>query len=154
MISEGITPHTTVFQTQKEYLRTSIEQATASAHDLKEFEQLLLEKFNIRLKISRGRFSYIHPERERPITGRMLGTHYERDYILKLFEKNAVGRDQKEISVDTELYNSETKTSTVLQSYSVLENSFELLFMKSNLCLVVNLPECVKAQQSAPTPTR
>ena len=41
MISEGITPRTTVFQTQKEYLRTSIEQAAASAHDLKEFEKIL-----------------------------------------------------------------------------------------------------------------
>ncbi len=54
MLSEGITPRTTVFQTQKEYLRASIEEAAASAHDLKEFEQILSEKFNIKFKISRG----------------------------------------------------------------------------------------------------
>ena len=63
MISEGITLRTTVFQTQKEYLRTSIDQAAASAHDLKEFELILSEKFNIKFKISRGRFSYLHPDR-------------------------------------------------------------------------------------------
>ena len=70
MISEGITPRTTVFQTQKEYLRTSIDEAAAAAHDLKEFEQILSEKFSIIFKISRGRFSYIHPDRDKPITGR------------------------------------------------------------------------------------
>lgn len=54
MISEGITPRTTVFQTQKECLRASIEEAAASSHDLKEFEQILSEKFNIKFKISQG----------------------------------------------------------------------------------------------------
>ena len=49
MISEGITPRTTVFQTQKEYLRTSIDEAAASAHDLKEFEQILSEKYHIKI---------------------------------------------------------------------------------------------------------
>ncbi len=67
MISEGITPRTTVFQTQKEYLRTSIDEAAASAHDLKEFEQILSDKFNIKFKISRGRFSYLPHDRENPV---------------------------------------------------------------------------------------
>lgn len=66
MLSDGITPRTTVFQTQKEYLRTAIEDVDASAYDLKKFVQILFEKFNIKFKISRDKFSYLHPDREKP----------------------------------------------------------------------------------------
>lgn len=89
MISEGITPRATVFQTQKKYLCASIEQAASSAHDLKDFEQILSKKFNITFKISRGRFSYLHPDRKKPITGRSLGTHYEKDYLIEVIENNS-----------------------------------------------------------------
>ncbi len=123
MISEGITPRTTVFQTQKEYLRTSIDQAAASAHDLKEFEQILSEKFNIKFKISRGRFSYLHPDRDKTITGRNLGTHYEKDYLMEVIENNS------------RLENTEKDTPT---------GPFE----KSGLRLVTDLQHCIKAQQS------
>ena len=153
MTSEGITPRTTVFQTQKEYLRTSIEEAAASAHDLKEFEQILSEKFNVKFKISRGRFSYLHPDREKPITGRNLGTHYEKDYLMGVIENNShlenTGKDrtvQKEILPKEKIHTPEhpahqqeiqTKTDTPTAS-----------FEKSGLRLVTDLQRCIKAQQS------
>lgn len=137
MISEGITPRTTVFQTQKEYLRTSIEQAAASAHDLKEFEQILSEKFNIKFKISRGRFSYLHPDRDKPITGRNLGTHYEKDYLMEVIENN------------TRLENAE-KGQTVPKEILPKENIHTPTapFEKSGLRLITDLQHCIKAQQS------
>jgi len=95
MLSEGITPRRTVFQTQKEFLRTAIEDIAASVCSLEEFQKLLLEKYHVTLKISRGRFSYLHPERSKPITGRNLGTHYEENYLLPLFEENAKRRESK-----------------------------------------------------------
>ena len=137
MISEGITPRTTVFQTQKEYLRTSIEQAAASAHDLKEFEQILAEKFNIKFKISRGRFSYLHPDRDKPITGRNLGTHYEKDYLMEVIENNSclenAGKDQ---TVQKEILSKENIHTPTAP------------FEKSGLRLVTDLQHCIKAQQN------
>ena len=69
--SEGLTPRKTEFQTQKDFLRLAIDEAAKAAHDLKEFEQILSEKFNITFKVSRGRFSYLHPNRDKYITERM-----------------------------------------------------------------------------------
>lgn len=76
--ADGITPRKTKYQTQKDFLRTAIEESAATSCGLEEFQNQLSEKFNITLKISRGRFSYLHPERNKPITGKNLGTHYEK----------------------------------------------------------------------------
>ncbi|MBC5746033.1 rlx protein [Lachnospiraceae bacterium MD308] len=129
--SEGLTPRKTEFQTQKEFLRSSIEKSALSARSLEEFQQILFEKYQIKLKVSRGRFSYLHPERSKFITGRMLGTHYETDYLLKQFEENAI---------------QQTSPAHYSTSHG---NDMQILFIKSDLHLVVNLQECIKAQQSA-----
>jgi len=68
ILADGLTPRKTVFQTQKEFLRTAIEEAAASSCSLEEFQRLLMEKYSIKLKISRGRFSFLHPERIKYIT--------------------------------------------------------------------------------------
>ena len=153
MISEGITPRTTVFQTQKEYLRTSIEQAAASAHDLKEFEQILSEKFNITFKISRGRFSYLHPDRDKPITGRNLGTHYEKDYLMEVIENNSrLENSRKDQTVQKEILPKENIPSpehpTYQQEISAGTDAPTAPFEKSGLRLVTDLQHCIKAQQS------
>ncbi len=153
MISEGITPRTTIFQTQKEYLRTSIDEAAASAHDLKEFEQLLSEKFNIKFKIGRGRFSYLHPDREKPITGRNLGTHYEKDYLMGVIENNShlenAEKDQtvqKEILPKEKIYTPECPAHQ--QEIPAGADTPAAPFEKSGLRLVTDLQHCIKAQQS------
>lgn len=117
MLTDNVAPRQTKFQTQKEYLRLSIEQAAASACSLKEFQQILLVQFNITLKISRGRFSYLHPERTKPITGKSLGTQYEKSHLLNLFKESAARPENK-------------------------------IFMNTDLRLVIDLQQCVKAQQS------
>ncbi len=153
MLSEGITPRITVFQTQKEYLRTSIEEAAASAHDLKEFEQILSEKFNIKFKISRGRFSYLHPDREKPITGRSLGTHYEKDYLMELIgnhsrlENTEKGQAvQKENLPEKTIHN--RKPSDGQHGIPAGTDAPTAPFEKSGLRLVTDLQNCIKAQQS------
>ena len=153
MISEGITPRTTVFQTQKEYLRTSIEQTASSAHDLKKFEQILSEKFNIKFKISRGRFSYLHPDRDKPITGRNLGTHYEKDYLMEVIENNSclenAGKDQ---TVQKEILPKENIPTPERPAYQqeipAGTDTHIAPFEKSGLRLVTDLQHCIKAQQS------
>ena len=87
MQADGITPRKTKYQTQKDFLRTAIEESAATSCGLEEFQNQLSEKFNITLKISRGRFSYLHPERNKPITGKNLGTHYEKNIFCNYWKK-------------------------------------------------------------------
>lgn len=147
--SEGLTPRKTEFQTQKDFLRLAIDEAAKAAHDLKEFEQILSEKFNIAFKISRGRFSYLHPERGKYITERMLGTHYESESLLKRFAENALEKDGKGKTADIKPYDMNAEAASVLQPNLAQENPTAILFVKSDLRLVINLQNCVKAQQNA-----
>ena len=144
-----LTPRKTVFQTQKEFLRTAIEEAAASSCDLEEFQRLLMEKYDIKFKTSRGRFSYLHPERSKYITERMLGTHYGANYLLKLFEENAIKRDDKKKLNVPEEYDTEVKPSANQDSAPKQEDTIAILFVRSDLRLVTDLQTCVKAQQSA-----
>ena len=147
MISEGITPRKTTFQTQKDFLRTAIEDAAASAHSQEEFQKLLIEKYHVILKISRGRFSYLHPDRSKPITGKNLGTHYEEKYLLPLFKENA---EKQKVKMAEEPI-SETAPVTSAPHDSKPESKAEIpayIFIKSDLRLVVNLQQCLKAQQN------
>lgn len=146
--SEGLTPRKTEFQTQKDFLRSAIEESALSARSREDFQQTLFEKYHIKLKVSRGRFSYLHPERSKYITGRMLGTHYETDYLLKLFEENAIEQDSKKENLPDEQPNPDIEIPVSVQSTPTHGDDIQILFIKSDLRLVVNLQECVKAQQN------
>ena len=143
--ADGLTPRKTVFQTQKDFLRSAIEDAAAVSSGQEDFQAFLLEKYNIRLKVSRGRFSYLHPERNKYITGRILGTHYEEDYLLELFKENAEHRKNKKKTVDAEKHNTESEKSTARPSNLLLEEAVSILFIKSDLRLVVDLQEIGRA---------
>lgn len=124
LCADGLTPRKTEFQTQKEFLRSAIEDAAAVSHSQEDFQKLLLEKYNIRLKVRRGRFSYLHPERNKYITGRMLGTHYEEDYLRELFKENTKRKENEKETVDVEKYNMESEKSaphpsTLLQEEAI-----------------------------------
>ena len=145
----GLTPRKTVFQTQKDFLRSAIEDAAAVSCSQEDFQALLLEKYNIRLKVSRGRFSYLHPERNKYITGRMLGTRYEEDYLQELFKENAESKENKKKMVDAEKDNTKPEKTAIQPPNLLYEESLSFLFIKSDLRLVVDLQDCVKAQQNA-----
>ncbi len=108
-----------------------------------------MEKYGIKFKTSRGRFSYLHPERSKYITERMLGTHYEADYLLKLFEENEIKREDKKKLNMPEEYDTAVKPSVNRDSIPEQEEPVAILFVKSDLRLVTDLQTCVKAQQSA-----
>ena len=140
MLADGILPRKTKFETQKDFLRSAIEETAASSHSLEEFQKLLKEKYLISFKTSRGRFSYLHPERGKYITGRSLGSHYEKEYLLSQWEKKAM---QKQALFP------EQKSSEDTSWNSMQNNLPAFVFIKSNLKLVVDLQNCVKAQQSS-----
>ena len=89
----GKRAHGSDFVLRKEQLRKAIEDCAKDARSEKEFARLLKERYNIVLKVSRGRYGYILPEREKPIRGRMLGAAYTEEYLQPLFAENAKARN-------------------------------------------------------------
>ena len=149
ILADGLPIRRTAFQTQKEFLRSAIEASAVSSCSREEFQKLLLEKYNVTLKVSRGRFSYLHPERGKYITGRMLGTHYEEDYLLELFGENSKSKEYRKETIASETFNAESEQPADQPSAPLQEAPVSILFIKSDLRLVTNLQNCVKAQQNA-----
>ena len=87
-IKNGETPEKSEFLTIKEELRRAIKDAASTAKSEKEFSTLLKEKYGITLKVSRGSYGYIHPNRNKPIRGRMLGTEYTEKHLQNIFSQN------------------------------------------------------------------
>lgn len=115
IIAAQMKPASTVFQTQKQYLRDAIQDAASQAVSPEEFEALLKEKYGIELKDRRGRYSYLHPDRTKHITGRALGADYEKESLLKRILINKQKNEQA-------LENEESAESLPASSQAVLNN--------------------------------
>ena len=94
MIAGGITPRQTKFETNKEKLRQTIREALATATGFDEFSSLLLRE-GVTVKESRGRLSYLTPDRTKPITARKLGDDFDRAAVLAVLEQNAARAAEK-----------------------------------------------------------
>ena len=88
MIADGITPRQTKFETDKAKLRQTIRNTLDRASTFDEFSALLLQS-GISVKESRGRLSYLTPDRTKPITARKLGGDFDRTAVLAVLEQNA-----------------------------------------------------------------
>ena len=88
MIAGGITPRQTKFETNKEKLRQTLRKALATAASFDEFSSLLLQE-GVTVKESRGRLSYLTPDRTKPITARKLGDDFDRAAVFAVLEQNA-----------------------------------------------------------------
>ena len=89
LIAKGEEPKQTKFETDKQILRQQIRAALKKSRTLKDFFDYLLEDYGIAVKESRGRFSYLTPERTKPITSRKLGDDFSKEAILAALEQNA-----------------------------------------------------------------
>ena len=89
LIANGEEPKQTKYETDKAILRKQIRAALAKSKTLEEFFDTLLEDYGIAVKESRGRFSYLTPERTKPITSRKLGDDFSKEAILATLEQNA-----------------------------------------------------------------
>ena len=158
IVADGMKPRTTTYQTQKQFLRDAISDIVSYARSPEEFQSGLKEKYGITVKLSRGRYSYLHPDREKYITGRKLGSNFEKDYLFALFAENEKAERQeakiipafssKKIADTTE-----QRTSSVQPEYNsgydYQADPVAILFIRSDLRLVVDLQTNIKAQQSA-----
>ena len=88
MIAGGITPRQTKFETNKEKLRQTIRAALSAATSFEDFSSLLLRE-GVTVKESRGRLSYLTPDRTKPITARKLGDDFDKAAVLALLTQNA-----------------------------------------------------------------
>lgn len=129
IMAEGIAPMKTKFETNKEKIRNAINDIAERAKSFEEFQRLLKAEYGIQVKDHRARFSYLTSDRQKYISARKLGSHYDREYLLQLFEENALAAEQN-------------------QTQWVPDDPITILFIKSDLRLVVDLQNCIKAQQS------
>ena len=137
IVQEGLRPAATTFQTQKDFLQDAIKECSRSAGTFEEFQSLLLENYNISVISQRGRYRYLHPDRDRRITEKALGTKYGRENLEKIFIHNGkVLQAEKGISADRSPETDYHKDPTAIFYYG------------TKLRLVVNLQTNVKAMQS------
>lgn len=125
IVADGLKPTSTVFQTQKDFIRNAVEECAPLSQNFNYFQSLLFEKFNISVVEKRGRYSYLHPDREGRITEKSLGTAYGKEHLEKMFE-------QQERKIATE----------------IVTNPIAIFYVKTNLRLVVDLQNNVKAMQN------
>ena len=98
MIAGGITPRQTKFETNKEKLRQTIRKALATAASFDEFSSLLLRE-GVTVKESRGRLSYLTPDRTKPIAARKLGDDFDRAAVFAVLEQNAARATEKAAAI-------------------------------------------------------
>ena len=84
----GEPPKQTKFETDKEKLRRTIRTALSSAVSFEDFSGKLLQQ-GVTVKESRGRLSYLTPDRTKPITARKLGDDFDRAAVLEALTINA-----------------------------------------------------------------
>ena len=100
MIAGGITPRQTKFETNKEKLRQTIRAALSAATLFEDFSSLLLRE-GVTVKESRGRLSYLTPDRTKPITARKLGDDFDRAAVLVVLEQNAARATEKAAAISS-----------------------------------------------------
>ena len=129
LLGDGITPMHTTFETNKEKIRNAISDIAERATSFEEFQRLLKAEYGILVKDHRGRFSYLPADRQKFISARALGSNYDRDRLLRIFAENARNKERN-------------------NPHLAANDPLAILFIKSDLRLVVDLQTCVKAQQS------
>ena len=148
MLEDGITPKETRYQTEKQFLRDAIDDAASTAKSPEEFAQILDKKYHIIFKISRNRYSYLHPGRKKYITGRNLGTRYEEDFLLQTFKENAKSLSDRKMKIEEPQVPNTVKDLQTALSPDASDIPVPFIFIKSDLRLVIDLQTSIKAQQS------
>ena len=88
LAAAGEPPKLTKFETDKEKLRGAIRAALSASVSFEDFSGKLLQQ-GITIKESRGRLSYLTPDRTKPVTARKLGDDFDRAAVLEALTINA-----------------------------------------------------------------
>ena len=120
LLGDGFIPAKTTFETEKEKIRNAITDIAKRSASFMDFQNLLKLEYGILVKDHRGRFSYLPADREKFISARTLGTSFDREHLLLLFQCNAAEKEKQQCRVN---------------------DPMDALYIKSNLRLVVNLQD-------------
>lgn len=126
IIADGLKPRNTKFKTGKQKLRDAIDDIAKTAISYDHFSELLMEKYEIEVRYKRGRFGYRAKGSDRYTTEKALGTQYGSDHLFEIFEQNKL----KAARHETDYH----------------KNPYAIFYFKFSLRLVVDLQNCVKAQ--------
>lgn len=88
LAEQGLPVKQTKFETDKDKLREEIRMALSDAVNFEDFTEKLLRR-GITVKESRGRLSYLTPDRTKPITARKLGDDFDKAAVFAVFVRNA-----------------------------------------------------------------
>lgn len=135
----GLKPASTVFQTQKQFLRDAIDECSQLSESFDEFQSLLLDRFNISVIEKRGSYRYLHPDRDRRISAESLGANYGKDFLEQVFQNH---ENRKYLS------NENTQKSESASKADYHTDPFVIFYIKSELRLVTDLQTNVKAMQN------
>ncbi len=138
----------TQFQTQKDYLRNAIDTCAGKAKDREEFERMLLEEYGIKVTESRGRISYLHPERKQNISGRALGVDYELGNLNSRFAENrsGAGENSWDENAGTDKYH---QPHTYDRHHDYTKDPITVLYIRSGIRLVNDMQIHTKAMLEA-----
>ena len=120
--SVGGKPAETKFQTELSRIRKAIDDTKAKCSTVEEFMTTLKQEYGITVTESRGRWSYLPENRQRPITWRRLGDDYSKDAIEEYILRRI--REQQEQAVPEKKAKKEqepvqTPYRTVLETVTV-----------------------------------
>lgn len=97
LAEQGLPVKQTKFETDKDKLRKQIRSVLSVAVSYEDFAEKLLE-LGITVKESRGRLSYLTPDRTKPITARKLGDDFDKAAVLAALDQNAQRTVTKAVS--------------------------------------------------------
>lgn len=135
----GLKPASTVFQTQKQFLRNAIDECSPLSGSFDEFQSLLLDRYNISVIEKRGSYRYLHPDRDRRISAESLGANYGKAYLEQQFQNHSSDKVRPHES---------THRDENVANLDYHTDPFVIFYMKSELRLVTDLQTNVKAMQN------
>lgn len=135
----GLKPASTVFQTQKQFLRNAIDECSRLSGSFDEFQSLLLDRYNISVIEKRGSYRYLHPDRDRRISAESLGANYGKAYLEQQFQNHSSDKVRPHES---------THRDENVANLDYHTDPFVIFYIKSELRLVTDLQTNVKAMQN------
>ena len=142
LAAEGKPVKQTKFETDKAKLRQTIRNAMSEATTFDEFSALLLQQ-GVTVKESRGRLSYLTPDRTKPITARKLGDDFDRAAVLTLLEQNAHRAAEKTVKEHLRLIKKQGKTILIAEHrlYYLTELADRIVYLEKGEIKGIYTPE-------------
>ena len=112
LLEQGLPVKQTKFETDKDKLREEIRAALADAVSFEDFAEKLLRR-GITVKESRGRLSYLTPDRTKPITARKLGDDFEKAAVFAAVERNTNRPRTKTLTIQDRIRQQDTVSRMV-----------------------------------------